>query len=205
MTAATLPEPSTRQRLLDAALLICARRGLRGSTTREIAEAAQVNEVTLFRQFGSKEKLLAALVQRSVATQVEALSNADPLQNELRADLRGFASRFDRMLVESEPLVRAVIGESSRHPEEARQVISEAARPLRERLGHYIAEAQASGAVRPDLAIEPAVDCFTGMLLGGMLKRTGGLQVLSYDAEEYLDTCVDLFVRGIEAHAAQKR
>ena len=202
MSTATLPEPSTRERLLDAALHVCARRGLRGSTTREIADAAQVNEVTLFRQFGSKEKLLGALVQRSVSAQIEALSSADPLQNDLRADLRRFATRFDRMLTETEPLIRALIGESSAHPKEARQVISEAAKPLRERLGHYIAEAQKSGSVRRELAIEPAVDCFTGMLLSGMLKRTGGLQVQNYSADEFLETCVELFVRGIEANPA---
>src|SRR5205814_2300745 len=61
------PKPNpTRQRLLDAAFSICAQRGLHGATTREIAEAAEVNEVTLFRHFGSKEKLIAALFERSV-------------------------------------------------------------------------------------------------------------------------------------------
>src|SRR5947209_978728 len=133
MTLSAAPELSTRDRLLDAALEVCARRGLHGSTTREIAEEAQVKEVTLFRHFGSKGKLLVALVRRSVSAQIEALIEADPLENDLRADLGRFATRFDRLLMEQEPLIRALIGESRQHPEEARQVISEAARPFRNR------------------------------------------------------------------------
>ena len=74
MTLAASPEISTRERLLDAALRVCARRGLHGATTREIADEAEVNEVTLFRHFGSKEKLIVALFQRSVSAQAESWS-----------------------------------------------------------------------------------------------------------------------------------
>jgi AcrR family transcriptional regulator len=35
------------------------------TTTRQIAELAQVNEVTLFRQFGSKQGLLLAVIEDS--------------------------------------------------------------------------------------------------------------------------------------------
>src|SRR5712671_398921 len=47
-----------RDEILSAAAGVFAQHGFRGSTTRRIAEAAGVNEVTLFRQFGSKESLL---------------------------------------------------------------------------------------------------------------------------------------------------
>jgi hypothetical protein len=70
---------------------------------------------------------------------------------------------------------------------------------LRDRLSRYLAAGQKSGAVRRDLAVTQAVDCFTGMLLAHMLRRTGGLQELGYETEDFLETCVDLFVRGIAA------
>ncbi len=41
---------------------VFARDGLNGATTRAIAREAAVNEVTLFRLFRSKERLLAAVV-----------------------------------------------------------------------------------------------------------------------------------------------
>lgn len=57
MTEAT---PTTKDRIIEAALRAFARDGLQGATTRMIAQEAGVNEVTLFRHFQNKEGLLAA-------------------------------------------------------------------------------------------------------------------------------------------------
>jgi AcrR family transcriptional regulator len=43
----------TRERILVAAREIFEHNGTRGTTTREVAERAGVNEATLFRHFGS--------------------------------------------------------------------------------------------------------------------------------------------------------
>ena len=55
-----------RDRILDAAKRIYAQHGFRGATTRLIAIEAGVNEVTLFRTFGSKAALFEALMHHSV-------------------------------------------------------------------------------------------------------------------------------------------
>ena len=57
-----------RQRILDAAKRVYAAHGFRGATTRLIAIEADVNEVTLFRLFGSKAALFEALMESQVAT-----------------------------------------------------------------------------------------------------------------------------------------
>ncbi len=54
------------ERLLDAAALMYERYGATGATTRRIAAEAQVNEVTLFRHFGTKEALLEAATQAAM-------------------------------------------------------------------------------------------------------------------------------------------
>ena len=195
-TPASADTQPTRQRLLDAAYRVCAERGLHGATTREIADEARVNEVTLFRHFGNKEKLIAALFERSVAAQAESLSDTEPDANDLERDLRRYAVRYNEMLFTNQALIRTIIGESRRHPEQARQVICESVKPMRERLTAYLAAAQEAGSVRRDLIIGPAIDAFTGMLLSGMLRRTG-FKELDYSQEEYVNQCVDLFLRGI--------
>ena len=48
----------TRETILHAAARVFSQHGFRGSTTRRIADAASVNEVTIFRYFGSKAALL---------------------------------------------------------------------------------------------------------------------------------------------------
>ncbi|HYR59113.1 MAG TPA: TetR/AcrR family transcriptional regulator [Chthoniobacteraceae bacterium] len=189
----------THRRLLDAAFRVCAKRGLHAATTREIADAARVNEVTLFRHFGSKEKLIAALLERSVAAQAESLSDAEPDANDLSRDIERYARRFNQMLFEHEPLIRTLIGEARRQPEAARQVISDAAKPMRQRLIDYLRAAQKAGSVRRDLKLAPAVDAFTGMLLAGMLRRTSVGKSLDYSQDVFVASVVELFLRGITA------
>lgn len=48
----------SRERLIEAAARVYAACGFRGATTRRIAEEAGVNEVTIFRLFGSKASLI---------------------------------------------------------------------------------------------------------------------------------------------------
>jgi AcrR family transcriptional regulator len=201
-TPETLP---TRQRLLDAAYRVCAERGLHGATTREIADEARVNEVTLFRHFGNKEKLIAALFERSVASQLESLSETEPDANDLERDLRRYAIRYNEMLFANEALIRTIITEGKRHPEQARQVICESTKPMRQRLISYLQTAQKAGAVRNDLDVEPVIDAFTGMLLSGMLRRTSPIKLVEYSQEDYVAACVDLFLRGIAAPAISRK
>ena len=57
------PHLINRQKLLEAAARVFAEAGFRGATTRRIAEEAGVNEVTLFRLFGSKAQLLSEAIE----------------------------------------------------------------------------------------------------------------------------------------------
>jgi AcrR family transcriptional regulator len=53
----------TEVRLMEAAAQLFARRGFKATTTREIAQLANLNEVTLFRYFPSKSDLFQAALQ----------------------------------------------------------------------------------------------------------------------------------------------
>src|ERR1700712_6116794 len=64
----------SRERILEAAARVYAKHGFKGATTRLIAAEAGVNEVTLFRTFGSKGALLeAVLEQRDILNEVAPL------------------------------------------------------------------------------------------------------------------------------------
>ncbi|MGC8787371.1 MAG: TetR/AcrR family transcriptional regulator [Anaerolineae bacterium] len=52
-----------RQRILEAAAAVFAHKGFERATTREIAEAAEVSEGTIYNYFASKQQLLVALAQ----------------------------------------------------------------------------------------------------------------------------------------------
>jgi AcrR family transcriptional regulator len=63
----------TRARILNATREIFERNGTRGTTTREVAERAGVNEATLFRHFGSKAALIGAM--REMSCGIEGFRN----------------------------------------------------------------------------------------------------------------------------------
>ena len=57
------PVEDTRQRILAAARELYAEKGTRGTTTREVADRAGVNEATVFRHFGTKGQLLNEMLE----------------------------------------------------------------------------------------------------------------------------------------------
>src|SRR4029078_11884089 len=68
----------TRTQILNAAVQVFSQHGFRGSTTRRIADAAEVNEVTIFRYFGSKE----ALLQEAISTSCASTTITSPLPDD---------------------------------------------------------------------------------------------------------------------------
>jgi len=61
--AESAPGSEIRQQILKTAIRLFAQKGFRGTTTREIALAAGVNEVTIFRHFASKQDLYSAILE----------------------------------------------------------------------------------------------------------------------------------------------
>jgi AcrR family transcriptional regulator len=59
-----LDAEDTETRILQAFLGLVAERGINATTTRAVAEAAGVNEVTIFRRFGDKANLAREAIRR---------------------------------------------------------------------------------------------------------------------------------------------
>jgi AcrR family transcriptional regulator len=57
-----IPGEERRSRLIEAAVDLFSRRGFEGAATKQIADAAGVHEVLLFRDFGSKQGLYTAIL-----------------------------------------------------------------------------------------------------------------------------------------------
>ncbi|GGR39491.1 AcrR family transcriptional regulator [Nocardioides luteus] len=60
-----------RDQILAAAAELFVSRGYAGTTTREIADGAGLRQASIYYHFGSKEEILAALLERSVQARVE--------------------------------------------------------------------------------------------------------------------------------------
>jgi AcrR family transcriptional regulator len=105
----------TRTAILNAAVQVFSQHGFRGSTTRRIADAAEVNEVTIFRYFGSKEALLQEALNES---EVGGFSNPLPVQplNPLQ-ELADWSEGVVRHLQSRSAVIRKCMGEMEERPE----------------------------------------------------------------------------------------
>jgi AcrR family transcriptional regulator len=196
--------PPARQRLLAAASTLFARDGLQGATTRAIAQAARVNEVTLFRLFRSKENLLAEVVGRTFdEPAAEPNPVLPPSSGNLRKDLAGYAREYDSRLTANLPLIRTLIGEIHRHRSHERKVADGIFRPLRLELLSCLRELQHRGGLRRDVKPAIAADLLGGMVFAGVLRRSSPNKPSEYAAADYLEACVEVLARGIEARKAR--
>jgi AcrR family transcriptional regulator len=104
-----------RDEILAAAADVFAQHGFRGSTTRRIAEAAGVNEITIFRQFGSKEVLLREAMRHM--TQAVGLNLLPGVPVDPEAELTGWSEAFIQHLRLRSSIIRKTMGEMEERPE----------------------------------------------------------------------------------------
>src|SRR5687768_3038622 len=110
---------SIRERLLDAAARVYAETGYRGATTRRIAQEAGVNEITLFRHFGSKTTLiLEAVRQANLRSDCVAVPETpgDPV-----AELRSWVRDELKHLTQMRSIIRTSLGEVEERPERSEE------------------------------------------------------------------------------------
>jgi AcrR family transcriptional regulator len=140
----------TRLRIFAAARTLYARKGSRGTTTREVADLAGVNEATLFRHFGTKQQLLSAMLDHySSSPQFpEVLGRVRHIAG-IEAQLRAVGFAAIDSLKRKEDLIKVSMAEEIVNPEgstcawrapiEARRLLTE-----------YFAEKVASKELRGD-------------------------------------------------------
>ncbi len=187
----------TREKIIEAALKVFGRDGITGATTREIARVAKVNEVTLFRYFKNKNELLRQSVMCSASRYEHVFADASVESPEdLRRTVRSYAEAHSIKLRDNEDLIRTFMGELNRHLKLWRSLFAEASKTSRNKFIAYLQSGQKAGLVRKDLDAETAADALTGMLMSGALRRP--LTESMYSAKTYTDTCVELFLKGIE-------
>jgi len=81
-----------RLQILRVAMRLFSQRGFRGTTTKEIAQAAGVSEAMVFRHFATKEELYSAILDHKACLH----DSMDPLQ----AVAEAIAARDDRAVFE---------------------------------------------------------------------------------------------------------
>ena len=184
-----------RRRLIDAARAEFSDKGIEAGTTRGIAERAGCNEVTLFRHFSSKLKLLEAVVSDTSDDFAELCACGGGFSGDLTADLMKFAVVYNASLERCEGMARVMIGEGRRQPTLCKELIGDVLQPFHRAVASCLEQAKQSGKVRDGVDVMAFAEIFTSALMGGVLRRSSALTKLDRDA--WLHQTVSLLQTGI--------
>jgi len=193
-----MQKSDTNKRLLEATLKLISEKGYMGATTREIAQEAGVTELTLFRHFGSKERLFEELLQshtflpklKDLLPELEGLSTREALEL--------IATRFLLSLKERKSMVKIMYSEVTIYPEKIRKVYNLFIDELRATLAGYFEALQKKGMLRKTISCEMTARMFLWILFSYFrseeIMRTKGMNKAAM--EKHVNEIIDIFMSG---------
>lgn len=190
---------TTRQRLISAALELFASQGVTETTTKQIAESAAVNEVTLFRQFGNKHGLLLAVIEEAaVFTHLgQALVQQSNQSRNIYQALKDYATACLQALESVPQVVRSVVGEAGQYPAENREALGRGFTQANHYVAEYFETVIQGGQLPTYLSAEKLASLLNGMLLGyAVIEFTSEFHELWQDRDDFLENLVTLFLHG---------
>jgi AcrR family transcriptional regulator len=196
--------------ILRVAVSLFSQRGFRGTTTKEIAQAAGVSEAMVFRHFATKEELYAAILDHKACSEgpidpeqmvADAIKNKDD-----QAVFEGLAlGALEHH--EGDPEFQRLLLHSALEQHELAQMFFENfVRRVYEFLGDYLQQRQRDGAI---IKMNPAiiVRAFVGMVMHHSLNNNlwdPQRRLLNISNQEAAKQFTEILLRGITTKADEK-
>lgn len=208
----------SRDKLIEAAARVYAKAGFRGATTRRIADEAGVNEVTIFRLFGSKAVLIEEALRsrgasaRGGAAGAHAASALPHAPADPEREIVAWAAEQLSQLRRDRVLIRKTLAELEERPEmaptlcggmcDAELELRDYVRRLR-RAGRLSDPASDACGIRVDLDV--AVAMFTSALFADAMGRDVMPEMYPQPAERAPVLYTRCFLRAIGLRKAVER
>ena len=160
---ARLSSGDRRQQIVEVATQLFARQGYEGTTTRQIAEAADVNEAIIFRHFSTKEDLYWAVIE----DQCRMRAGREKLEQALGSgqnDEQIFTSIASEFLSRDATLPRLLLFSALERHEVSQRFFKVHVASYYEILGDYIRRRIENGAFRdvdPIWQRDPSLACWS--------------------------------------------
>jgi AcrR family transcriptional regulator len=192
---------NTRTGILNAACGVFAQHGFRGSTTRRIADAAGVNEITIFRQFGSKEALIREAMQH--LTQSADIATLPETPVDPQRELTIWSESLMQHLRLRGSIIRKTMSEIEERPEMS-ECASYLPRMASSDLCDYLAALRKQGKIRADFEPKTAAAMLMGALFADAMGRDMMPDVYPQPVPEAARTYSELLLQalGVETRAA---
>ena len=141
-----MPKILEDEQIYHAVMQVVSERGYAGATTKQMADAAHVSEVTLFRKYENK----AQLVKQAISYIVEQTDFASSTRytGDVHADLLKVVQAYQDTAVKHGLFIFALFADLARYPE----LVDAMDSPLSifQSIGAMIARYQAEGVLKPE-------------------------------------------------------
>jgi len=192
----------SRSKIIEAAFRLFAEQGLDGTTTKQISEEAGVNEVTIFRNFGTKEALFReSVVQYLPVGDIRKGVHFDP-EGSLDEQMFKNAKTVLRIISSNRHPLQMMIGELWRHPDLSEHVLQEAMDPMIDFLAENFEQFVRRGKMRKvdgKVAARSWIGLVQSYFIFNYLLRID--PPTSQQEDQALKGLVDIFLNGVKGDA----
>ncbi len=189
-----------RNRIFRAAVEVFAEKGYRSATMKEIAEAADVGEGTIYSYFSSKDDLLLAVIEQLVALQQRQTVAQTSLENDYQETFIEQIKNRMRNLGDMHTMYLAVLPEILNTPALREHFYHEAVRPALE-IGEQHLRARIEKGDVPPLDVALTVRMLHGMSIGLsvlMILGDEAIHTAFHEPERLAQAAAHLLFKGIQ-------
>ena len=183
-------------RILHAAMKVFSLNGYKGATTIKIADEAEVNEITIFRKFNSKENLLKAVIKKNNEESLEKLDSILCKEKNIDLELciRNLGLSLKQFLDERMDFMVMLMVEGRKRPE-LNRLSASLRKKMVEHLKEYFQDQMNQSHMRhvdPDLL---AMTFFSFIFQKSITEKLFGEQQLG--DEQSFEEYTDILMRGV--------
>ncbi|MBW6415142.1 TetR/AcrR family transcriptional regulator [Candidatus Methylacidiphilum fumarolicum] len=191
--------PSGKQKILNAAKKLFAQKGFAGTTTRNIAQYANVNEALIYRYYPTKKDLYLAII-RSKIDQLnvlkENLENPEQNREGVPGFLKQIATQLFSSVKEDSDFLRLLYFSALEHHELSKMFCECFVVELRKKLENYVSmlmDRNIFKALNPYLVSVAFIGIISHYLVANTLFE---LETPQISETEVIDNFIEIFLNG---------
>ena len=185
-----------RTKILEAAAAVFREKGYNRATTKEIADAADMSEGSLYNYFKTKRDLLLGLVQDFVST-TSADINSIQVEGIEELMVKIMSSRFDH--IRRKGLITLILHEARMNPDVRHYYVEEMLVPLRNQLEERLQILIGAGIMRPVNTTIAARTLINAVMGFSVMFDLCDAPIESMSSEDLACQVLDLFLNGLRA------
>jgi len=190
-----------RQEIIKAAIEVFAKNGFRGTTTRDLAAHADVNEAIIFRHFNTKQELYRAILEEKVSQGRDARFEENCHLIEAGEDRKFFEAVGRQFLERHEQdstFMRLLMFSALEGHELSQMFLTSMAG--RDPLASYIEKRMEDGVFR-QMDAHLAARAFLGMFVAYIqMQEIFGLKnIKQFERNEVVETFVSIYLAGLKS------